>query len=224
MTSTRSAVRSLRPRIAAMLASGGAIAHYATAATLLCVIAAGMLYGQENTERLFHQAVRYPDSGHRLAMLPLTLVDSDADAGYLADGMTQELITQLSRIGGLRIIARSSVMRIQGSGKNATEIGRELAVETVLCGSVQPECGQLQITMHLVDAKKAGSSSGRSTTPHLSLNSKDSSRRSCYTSPKCFVCRCTGPEQRQLARFGTSSAEAYLLYLKGGRFLDKRND
>ena len=110
-------------------------------------IAAGILYVQNNREPLLHQAVGVPTRGNRLAVLPVTLVDSHADEGYLADGLTQELIAQLSKIGGLRVIARSSVMGYRGGIKNPTEIGRELGVETVLHSSVA-ESGRPAADLH----------------------------------------------------------------------------
>ena len=104
------------------------LVRYGSGAALLCVIAAGILYFENNREPLLRQAFGVPTGENRLAVLPVTLVDSDPDEGYLADGMTQELIAQLSRIGGLRVIARSSVMGYSGGSKNATEMGRELSV------------------------------------------------------------------------------------------------
>ena len=199
------------------------LVHFATAATLLCVIAAGIVYGQKNTEALFHQLFGVQTRGHRLAVLPLTLVDSGADAGYLADGMTQELIAQLSRVRGLRVIARSSVMGYKRGSKSSTEIGRELAVETVLHGTVHEESGQLQISMHLVDAKKEE----ELWTKHYTAPASELQRLQqeiALRVAEVLRVPVRSPEQRQLARFGTSSTEAYLLYLKGVHLLDKRND
>ena len=193
------------------------------AAVVLCVIAAGILYVQTNRDPLLHRAVSVQTRGHRLAVLPVSLVDPQADERYLAEGMTQELIAQLSRIGGLRVIARPSVMGYRGGSKNPTEIGRELAVETVLHGSVRKAGGQLQISMHLVDALTqeqlwtqdyaAPASELQSLQREIALRVADALRVQVHS-----------PEERQLARVGTSSADAYLLYLKGLHFLDKRTD
>ena len=194
-----------------------------SAAAVLCAIAAGILYVQNNRAPLLHQAVGVQTRGNRLAVLPVTLVDSDGDEGYLADGMTQELIAQLSRIGGLRVIARSSVMGYSSGSKNATEIGRELAVETVLHGSVQKEGGQLQISMHLVDANSQEQLWTRNySAPASELQSLQ--REIALRVAEVLRVQVHSPEQRQLARVGTSNADAYLLYLKGLHFLDKRTD
>jgi TolB-like protein/Flp pilus assembly protein TadD len=197
--------------------------RYASAAAVLCVIAAGIHYVQNNREPLLYQAVGDPTRANRLAVLPVTVVDSDGDEGYLADGMTQELIAQLSRIGGLRVIARSSVMGYSGGIRNPTEIGRELAVETVLHGSVHKAGGQLQISMHLVDAKTQEQLWTKNyTAPASELQSLQ--REIALRVAEMLRVQVHSPEQRQLARLGTSSTDAYLLYLKGLHFLDKRND
>jgi eukaryotic-like serine/threonine-protein kinase len=197
--------------------------RYASAAAVLCVIAAGILYVQDYGEPLRHQAVGVQTRGNRLAVLPLTLVDSDGDEGYLADGMTEELIGQLSRIGGLRVIARSSVTGYSGARKNPTEIGRELAVETVLYGSVHKAGNQLQISMHLVDTNTQEQQWTRNyTAPASELQSLQ--REIALRVAQVLRVQVQGPEQRQLASAGTSSPDAYLFYLKGLHFLDKRND
>jgi serine/threonine protein kinase/TolB-like protein/tetratricopeptide (TPR) repeat protein len=197
--------------------------RYASAAAVLCVIAAGTLYVQDYGTPRLDQAVGVQTRGNRLAVLPVTLIDSDKDESYLADGMTEELIAQLSRIGGLRVIARSSIIGYSGASKSPTEIGRELAVATVLHGSVHKAGGQLQIAMHLVDTNTQEQLWTRNyTAPASELQSLQ--REIAFRVAEVLRVQVHTPEQRQLARVGTSSAAAYLFYLKGLHFLDKRND
>jgi eukaryotic-like serine/threonine-protein kinase len=197
--------------------------RYGSAAAFLCLIVAGILYVQDYGEPLLHQAVGVQTRGNRLAVLPVSLVDSDGDEGYLADGMTEELIAQLSRIGGLRVIARSSVMGYSGATKNPTEVGRELAVETVLHGSVHKAGGQLQISMYLADTRTQEQLWTRNyTAPASELQRLE--REIALRVAQVLRVQVHSPEQRQLVRAGTSSADAYLFYLKGLHFLDKRND
>ena len=197
--------------------------RYGSAALFLCLIVAGVLYVQEYEDPLLHQAVGVQTRGNRLAVLPVSLVDSDGDEDYLADGMTAELIAQLSGIGGLRVIARSSVMGYNGRSKNPTEIGRELAVETVLQGSVRKAGDQLQISMHLVDTRTRQQLWTRNyTAPASELQRLE--REIALRVAQVLRVQVHSPEQRQLVRAGTSSADAYLFYLKGLHFLDKRND
>jgi eukaryotic-like serine/threonine-protein kinase len=194
-----------------------------SAAALLSLIAAGILYVQSDREPLVNHTAGVHTRGNRLAVLPIILVDSDAADGYLADGMTDELIAQLSKISGLRVIARASVMGYKGGSTNATEIGQELAVETVLHGSVHRTGGQLEIALHLVDTKTQEQLWTRTyTAPASELQSVQ--REIALGVAEALRVQLHGPEQRQLSRVGTSSADAYLLYLKGLHFLDKRDD
>src|SRR5262249_19692819 len=77
----------------------------------------------------------------------------DSSQKYLSDGLTEEMISALSHIAGLRVIARTSVMKYQGSAKTVAEIGRELEVGSVLEGSVGRAGDRLRIRVRLVDAR-----------------------------------------------------------------------
>ncbi|HXQ95106.1 MAG TPA: AAA family ATPase [Thermoplasmata archaeon] len=88
----------------------------------------------------------------RLAVLPLVNLSPDPDDDYFADGLTEELITELSRIPNLRVIARTSVMRYKSAGKRVRAIGSELRVGQVIEGSVRKAGNRIRITIQLVDA------------------------------------------------------------------------
>ena len=89
---------------------------------------------------------------HRLAVLPLTNISAGSQDEYFVDGMTEELISTLSRIPGLGVIARTSAMHYKGSGKTITDIANELDVRTVLEGSVRKSGRKLRIAIRLIDA------------------------------------------------------------------------
>jgi TolB-like protein/Tfp pilus assembly protein PilF len=89
---------------------------------------------------------------HRLAVLPLANFSPDSADAYFSDGMTEELISTLSRINGLGVIARTSVMKYKGGTKTVADIGRELGVGSVLEGSVRKAGSKVRITVQLVDA------------------------------------------------------------------------
>ncbi len=86
-----------------------------------------------------------------IAVLPLENLGPAAEE-YFADGMTDALITQLSKIEALRVISRTSVMRYKASRKSLPEIARELGVENVLSGSVLHGGGRVRISTQLTDA------------------------------------------------------------------------
>ena len=87
-----------------------------------------------------------------LAVLPLTNMSGDPEQEYFADGMTEELITELSRIGSLKVISRTSVMQYKGEKKPLPQIGRELNVDAVMEGSVLRAGNQVRIAAHMIYA------------------------------------------------------------------------
>jgi len=87
----------------------------------------------------------------RVAALPLTMLSSDHKDEYFADGLTEEIINTLSSIPGLRVIARTSVMKYKQANRSVGEIGRELKVGTILEGSVRKAGDRLRISIQLID-------------------------------------------------------------------------
>jgi eukaryotic-like serine/threonine-protein kinase len=88
-----------------------------------------------------------------LAVLPLANLSGDPDQEYFSDGMTESLITDLARIGALKVIARTSVMTYKGTKKPLREIAQELRVDAVLEGSALRSGDRIRITVKLIDAK-----------------------------------------------------------------------
>ncbi len=98
-------------------------------------------------------AARPPDVRHEgIAVLPFANLSSDPEQEYFSDGLTEEIISDLSRINGLLVISRSSVMTLKGTAKRMHEIASELNVRYVLEGSVRKAGNQLRITAQLIDA------------------------------------------------------------------------
>src|SRR5205085_368230 len=87
-----------------------------------------------------------------LAVLPLQNLSGDPAQEYFADGMTEELITDLGQISSLRVISRTSVMRYKGAQKPLPEIARELHVDAVVEGSVVRVRERVRITAQLIRA------------------------------------------------------------------------
>lgn len=95
-----------------------------------------------------------PDAAHpirSIAVLPLQNLSGDPAQEYFADGMTEELITELSRIHSLRVISHTSVMEYKGTRKHLPEIARELGVDGILEGSVIRENDEVRVTVQLLD-------------------------------------------------------------------------
>jgi adenylate cyclase len=92
----------------------------------------------------------------RLAVLPLDNFSAHSEDEYFSDGMTEELISRLSRVAGLDVIARTSVMQYKGKKKSITDIGRELNVNNILEGSVRKAGDKVRITVQLIDVANQG--------------------------------------------------------------------
>jgi len=88
-----------------------------------------------------------------LAVLPLENLSRDPEQEYFADGMTDELITNLAKIGSMRVISRGSVLRYKGSKKTLPEIARELNVDAVVEGTVLRSGDRVRITAQLIYAQ-----------------------------------------------------------------------
>jgi TolB-like protein/DNA-binding winged helix-turn-helix (wHTH) protein/Flp pilus assembly protein TadD len=95
----------------------------------------------------------YPASAvHSLAVLPLESLSNDASQDYFADGMTDELISDLGQISALRVISRTSVMAYKHARKPLPQIARELNVDAVVEGTVLRSGDRVRITAQLIDA------------------------------------------------------------------------
>jgi adenylate cyclase len=87
----------------------------------------------------------------RVAVLPFTNMSSDPEEGYFADGITEELITGISKVRELKVTSRTSVMHYKGQTKRIPEVCRELGVGTILEGSVRRAGNRIRITVQLID-------------------------------------------------------------------------
>lgn len=153
----------------------------------------------------------------RIAVLPFVNLSADADHSYFADGMTEELITQLSQIRGLTVIARTSVMKYKGTVQDVATIGRELQVGTILEGSVRQVDNQVRITAQLVDVASQG---------HLWSHEYDRELKGVFEIQSDIATRVaqqltgqmTAGERRRIEGQGAGDLEAYTLYLRGRYF------
>jgi TolB-like protein/DNA-binding winged helix-turn-helix (wHTH) protein/Tfp pilus assembly protein PilF len=88
-----------------------------------------------------------------LAVLPLANLSGDPEQEYFAEGMTEELIKDLAKIGTVRVISRTSVMGYKGAHKPLPEIARELGVDAIVEGTVQRSGARVRITTQLIEAR-----------------------------------------------------------------------
>jgi TolB-like protein/DNA-binding winged helix-turn-helix (wHTH) protein/Flp pilus assembly protein TadD len=156
-----------------------------------------------------------------LAVLPLESLSADASQDYFADGMTDELITDLSQISALRVISRTSVMPYKHAAKSLPQIARELDVDAVVEGTVLRSGDRVRITAQLIQANAdkhlwAASYEGdvRDT---LALQNQVA--RSIADEIRISL---SPQEQAVLKSAKVVNPEAYEAYLKGRYFWNKR--
>jgi TolB-like protein/DNA-binding winged helix-turn-helix (wHTH) protein/Tfp pilus assembly protein PilF len=102
--------------------------------------------------RFFRSGHEPPQRIESLAVLPLVNLSGDPQQDFFADGMTEELITNLGRVSSLRVISRTSVMHYKGTNKTLPEIARELNVDAIVEGTVERSGDRVRITANLLQA------------------------------------------------------------------------
>jgi adenylate cyclase len=98
------------------------------------------------------KSVETPTGARSIAVLPFHNMSADPENEYFSDGMTEEIITRLSKIRELKVASRSTVLRYKGSGIDPRDVGRELGVGSVLEGSVRKLGNRVRITAQLINA------------------------------------------------------------------------
>ena len=159
----------------------------------------------------------------RIAVLPFANLSSDPEEGYFADGMTEELITALSGVRRLTVIARTSVMKYKGSQKGASEVGRELSVGSLLEGSVRKAGNRVRITAQLIDTTTEG---------HLWAQNYDRQLEDIFAIQSEIAekvaaelkIRLVADERRVIEQKPTENTEAYTLYLRGRQLMGERTE
>ncbi len=97
-----------------------------------------------------------PDSKPGIAVLPFTNMSGDPEQEYFSDGISEDIITDLSKVSGLMVVARNSSFAYKGQSPDIREVGRELGVTSVLEGSIRRAGNKARITAQLIDAATGG--------------------------------------------------------------------
>ena len=156
----------------------------------------------------------------RVAVLPFANISADAADEYFSDGLTEELISQLSKIRKLRVIARTSIMKYKGTNQDIAEIGRALQVGTILEGSVRKAGNQVRITAQLIDVASQA---------HLWSEDYDRALQDIFAIQsdiarqvaEALQITLLANEQKQIEQQDTADLEAHNAYLKGLYFYNQ---
>ena len=149
-----------------------------------------------------------------IAVLPFVNMSGDPEQEYFSDGMTEDIITDLSKISGLLVIARNSTFTYKGKAVKVAQVGRDLGVRNVLEGSVRKVGGRVRITAQLVDAKTGG---------HLWAERYDRELEDVFALQNevtqkivsVLAVKLTKDEQERICCKQTSDMEAYDCFLRG---------
>jgi TolB-like protein/Flp pilus assembly protein TadD len=158
-----------------------------------------------------------------LAVLPLKNLSGDPMQDYFADGMTEELTADLSKIGAVRVISRTSAMRYKDANKSLPEIARELNVDGVVEGSVERSGDRVRITAQLIHA---------STDTHLWADSYERDLRNILSLQDEVALdianeikiTLTPVEKARLSSSAPVDPEAYQSYLEGRYYWNMRTE
>jgi eukaryotic-like serine/threonine-protein kinase len=158
--------------------------------------------------------MRTGDSGiSTIAVLPFANLSPDPDNEYLADGLTDELITDLSMLKTLRVISRHSAMRLKGSDKDVRTIAQELGTRYVLTGGVRKSGNDVRITAQLVDAQVDAQLWADKFTGALD-DVLDLQERLSRQIVDALRLRLAPSDERRLSERSIADARAYDLYLR----------
>jgi TolB-like protein/DNA-binding winged helix-turn-helix (wHTH) protein/Flp pilus assembly protein TadD len=168
-----------------------------------------------------HARNRSASAIHSLAVLPLESLSNDASQDYFADGMTDELISDLGQISALRVISRTSVMAYKHARKPLPQIARELNVDAIVEGTVLRSGDQVRITAQLIDAAADKHLWSQSYEGELkdTLALQNQVARAIADQIRINL---NPQEQAALKSAKVVNPEAYQAYLKGRYFWNKR--
>jgi TolB-like protein/class 3 adenylate cyclase len=204
-------------------AVGGNIRKAALALATVLVIAVGALVIWSNylspsrrpveAASVERMAFPLPDKPS-IAVLPFVNMSEDAKQEYFSDGITEDLITDLSKISGLFVIARNSVFTYKSNPVQIRQVAEELGVRYVLEGSVRRAGDQVRINAQLIDATTGG---------HVWADRYDGQMDNVFALQdritqkiiSALEVKLTAGEEKQVARKETDSTEAYDAFLQG---------
>src|SRR4030066_2323787 len=162
-------------------------------------------------------------SSKSIAVLPLDNISPDKENEYFSDGLTEEIIMNLSKIKDLKVISRTSAMHYKGTKKPLKQIAKELQIQYVLEGSVRKYGNDLRITAQLIDAVQDAHLWAEKYSGTLD-DIFDIQEKVAEKIVEALKVELTTGEQQQLSRRYTEDTEAYQLYLKGRFFWSKRTE
>jgi TolB-like protein/Flp pilus assembly protein TadD len=148
-----------------------------------------------------------------IAVLPFQSLSDEKENAYFADGIQDDVLTNLSKIGDLKVISRTSVMPYRGKGSNVREIGKALGVATILEGSVRRVGNRVRVNVQLIDASNDehlwAEDYDRDLTDVFAIQT-DLAQKIAYE----LQAKLSPAEKAQIERRPTQNGEAYLTFVQ----------
>ena len=148
-----------------------------------------------------------------IAVLPFENFSEDKDNAFFADGIQDDILTNLSKIGDLKVISRTSVMGYRGKEKNVRKIGKELGVSAVLEGSVRREANRVRVNVQLINAENDqhiwAEDYDRELTDVFAIQT-DLAQKIAHE----LQAQLSPSEQEEMTRKPTENGEAYLAFVE----------
>jgi TolB-like protein/Flp pilus assembly protein TadD len=159
-----------------------------------------------------HASARKIDKS--IAVLPFENLSDEKENAYFADGIQDDILTNLSKIGEMKVISRTSVMPYRGRTSNVREIGKALGVSTILEGSVRRAGNRVRVNVQLIDA---------TTDEHLWANDYDRDLTDVFAIQtdlaqkisEALQAKLSPMEKARIANKPTQNSEAYLAFVQG---------
>ncbi|MFN2176573.1 MAG: protein kinase domain-containing protein, partial [Anaerolineales bacterium] len=156
-----------------------------------------------------------------IAVLPFKNLSDSKEDEYFSDGITEDILTQLSKISDLKVISSTTIMQYKNTKKSIREIGKELNVAVVLEGSVRHSGDRIRISSQLIDSKED---------KHLWAETYDREMKDVFAIQSdvakhiaaAMKTELSPAERERIERIYTKSTDAYRLYLKGRFYWNKR--
>src|SRR5256884_1799265 len=163
---------------------------------------------------LFQRSKSSAEMDRSIAVLPFENLSDEKENAYLAEGIQDEILTRLSKVGGLKVISRNSTQHYKNKPENLREIAKQLGVAHFLEGSVQKSAGTVRVNVQLIEAANNSplwaDTIDRPLTDILSLESEVA-----ITVADQLRAKLTGKEAQLIAAKPTTDPQAYDAYLRG---------
>ena len=157
-----------------------------------------------------------------ILVLPFVNMSNDPEQEYFSDGLTEELISNLSKLKDTKVISRTTSMQYKNTTKDTKTIGKETGADFIMEGSVRKAGNNLRITAQFIDACRMFIYGPKVSGEHLMIFLIY--RKTYHKNCRSIAIQLSSEEKVTLQKRYTDNTEAYQLYLQGIFFWKKRNE